>query len=156
MTIAPALHSSKKMDWQTPDHLLERVRAIGPIAFDPATSPDNPTGAAAFLAPPSDGLAEDWPVEGLTYCNPPYGRALAPWSVRITQHEGEILVLVPSRTDTKWWNRLRAWADLCLFWRGRLRFKGATAPAPFPSCTFYRGPRPSAFRREFGDCGHID
>ena len=41
----PALNSSVKMDWCTPDALLELVRQVGPIIFDPCTTDDNPVVA---------------------------------------------------------------------------------------------------------------
>ena len=48
------------------------------------------------------------------------------------------VMLLPARTDTRWWESLIT-ADALLFWRGRLRFVGAPAPAPFPSVIAYWG-----------------
>lgn len=42
------LFSSQDETWQTPDEILERVRRVAPIALDPCTAVDNPTGAARF------------------------------------------------------------------------------------------------------------
>lgn len=84
---AHALHSSERQDWQTPeDPILVRVRKVGPIVCDPATSPRNPVGARSFYAPGEPvslarwlgpcGLRGAWPAEGLTWVNSPYGAHL--------------------------------------------------------------------------------
>src|SRR5690606_37666768 len=46
-----------------------------------------------------------------------------------------IVLLVPCRTDTKWWWKITSdpFASV-LFIKGRLRFSGAPNSAPFPSC----------------------
>lgn len=63
--------------WQTPEHILECVRAYfgGPIPFDVATAPNNPTKALGFWTKEIDALAQPyWPPR--LFCNPPYGKAL--------------------------------------------------------------------------------
>jgi phage N-6-adenine-methyltransferase len=135
------LLSSERQDWQTPRWFIDLVRRVGPIALDPATSVDNPTGARGFYAQGfvDCGLAADWSFRasgGLTFCNPPYGAHLSGpvepdhrimrkgklvgvgrgWAQKIVQHHGETIVLVPVRTETEWWRTLFAWADLVLFW----------------------------------------
>lgn len=99
------------MTWQTPQWLLERERIYqgGRIEFDPATTPENPTGARMFCAGEGGPLfvaaatakhLEDCDLccdrqcmgwlalqSGLdvgwyglsVWCNPPYGRALKLW-----------------------------------------------------------------------------
>lgn len=152
---------SEKMDWNTPKEILELVCKVGPIALDPATSPENPVGAQGFLC--ASGLTSDWREEcadigpGLVYVNPPYGRALADWATKISA-EGmrgcEIISLTPSRTDTAWFRKLVT-ADAMCFWRGRIKFVGAKDPAPFPSLFCYWGPHADRFRSVFGRHGWI-
>lgn len=46
-------HKAKRNNWQTPEHVLERVRLLSPdgnIALDPATARDNPTRAGSYFA----------------------------------------------------------------------------------------------------------
>jgi phage N-6-adenine-methyltransferase len=150
--------SSAKMDWQTPDNVLELVREFGRgvISLDPCTVADNPTGALRYYTPDSDGLSQPWDGPGLVFCNPPYGRELGPWAwkMRTEATKGaEIIGLVPARTDTRWWHDYVASADAVLFWRGRLKFKGASASAPFPSALPYWGPRPDHFAYVFRNHG---
>lgn len=144
--LAPLL-SSAKMDWETPDCVLDRVRRIGNIELDPCTTAANPVGARRFFYPPAfDGLEESWSLgslHGLVYVNPPYGREL-PWWVAKCVNESRspadhVVLLVPSRTDTAWFGLASRHASARCFWRGRLKFRGAAHPAPFPSAVFYFG-----------------
>lgn len=171
--LSTALLSSDRMDWQTPDDLLELVNMVGGIAFDPCTTPDNPTKAKLFICPSTeeslvaggghgvggDGLAANWHVDGLVYINPPYGRQLPKWvaKARLEAAGGaEIIALVPARTDTRWWQKhIAHGADAICFWAGRLKFRGAENSAPFPSALVYFGDRAKAFRRVFTGKGWI-
>lgn len=80
-----ALLSSEKMTWQTPGWFLDLVRRVGPIEFDPATAPKNPTGARQFMSIERSaegwigqcGLTREWPLSGLVFVNPPYGPHLS-------------------------------------------------------------------------------
>lgn len=157
------LNSSKRMDWQTPDNVLELVRKIAPVALDPCTTADNPCGASKFLH--QEGLFVHWepltpadPFAGLVYVNPPYGRELKHWIEKCC-NEGSlgchIILLVPSRTDTAWYDRAISSANAVCDWRGRLRFKGSKDSAPFPSVLFYWGPSPHLFCHVFQDHGRV-
>jgi hypothetical protein len=175
--------SSDRSDWQTPDEVLERVRRVEPIALDPCTTADNPCRAKAICVPPGeagkyasvevgcemvvDGLASPWSrmasrAGGLIYCNPPYGRDIWRWLEKCVEagweDEAEVIALVPARTDTSWWQRYCSPPEpayaVC-FWAGRLTFKGAPAPAPFPSALVYWGPRRFRFAEAFASAGRI-
>jgi hypothetical protein len=65
----------------------------------------------------------------------------------------EAIALVPARTDTQWWQRLRDY-HVC-FITGRLKFIGNTDPAPFPSAVFYLGGDTDEFVHAFEDFGDI-
>jgi site-specific DNA-methyltransferase (adenine-specific) len=45
----------------------------------------------------------------------------------------EVVMLIPSRTDTRWWHEYIMKASEIRFVRGRLKFGGAKYNAPFPS-----------------------
>lgn len=91
----PAMHSSKSNDHRTPGYFLDLVREVAPIAYDPASQKGNPTKARVSFSyqdeegnawtaasdgsrciAASGGLSQYWPMRGLTYVNPPYGRHL--------------------------------------------------------------------------------
>ena len=67
----------------------------------------------------------------------------------------EVLILVPARTDTKWWEVLSDAYPLVCFIRGRLRFGGRTSGAPFPSAIAYLGSRRKRFHETFSGVGRI-
>lgn len=158
--VSAVVHSSDKMTWETPDNFLELVRQVsreGCIELDPCTTRDNPTRAIFHFTPDDDGLTEDWSCGGLVFCNPPYGRALGAWAAKMVEEARlgcEILALVPARTGVRWFQPLWA-ADELLMWRGRIKFKGATAGAPFDSAVAYFGPRSRRFREVFGPHGQL-
>lgn len=140
------------MAWETPDDLLDLIRQLGPIALDPATTSANPTRADKIFTPVEDGLAQPWTSNGLVYCNPPYGRELPKWVTKAAMEGAkgtEIILLVPARTDTKWFQVWASTSDVVCLWKGRLTFKGAPHPAPFPSALCYWGPRYSSFKALF-------
>lgn len=74
-----------------------------------------------------DGLSQEW--EGFVWCNPPYGRGIEKWLDKCAEHRN-CIALVPSRTDTKWFQKYAATADLILFPAGRIRFHRGDKNAP--------------------------
>lgn len=87
-----------------------------------------------YYTPEQDGLAQPW--EGVVWCNPPYGRQIGKWVERavLAAKSGVVVVmLLPARTDTKWFHEYIYGKAEIRFVRGRLRFGGAANPAPFPS-----------------------
>lgn len=144
------------MDWETPDHIVRMVKEVygGKILVDVASHKGNPTGAGLCWTPETDAFSyDDW--GSYWYCNPPYGRTLGKWADHIAQQTREGIVLVPARTDTKWFHTLWEWSDLVCFIKGRLRFKGATAGAPFPSAVIYHGRAQRVFHNVFSEIGRV-
>jgi hypothetical protein len=90
-----------------------------------------------------NGLEASWDYGGTAWANPPYGRSIGKWITKALDEASKgnpSVVLVPSRTDTKWFQDM--WrADALIFIKGRLKFQGATSSAPFPSvlAVFGRG-----------------
>jgi hypothetical protein len=162
----PALLSSARPDWNTPEEILSLVRQLGPIGLDPCSNPTSLVGArvAWSLETGDDGLAVPWrqalwpDYVGLVYVNPPYGREIEPWAAKCAAEAApgcEIVALLPARTDAGWWQWHITTARAVCFWRGRLRFLGAESSAPFPSALAYWGARVGRFRAVFGPHGWI-
>ncbi len=82
------LLSSESPDWCTPPEVLDPVRAFAPIRFDPFSNPASIVGAAQSVSPPGDSLLMQWPLDGLIWSNPPYGRELAGCAAKIRQQAG--------------------------------------------------------------------
>jgi len=103
-----------------------------------------------------DGLAHIW--RGKVYMNPPYGRELPVWIDKLlgeyrSRRVEEAIALLPARTDTQWFRRLRRFPR-CFLW-GRLRFSEACNGAPSPSMTVYLGARWERFVEVFSDIGDV-
>jgi len=155
-----AVHfSSETPEHYTPQVVIDATLAcLGEIDLDPCSNDrDHPNvPAAQHYTQAEDGLTQEW--RGRIYMNPPYGREIDLWIEKLClEHEAgrttEAIALVPSRTDTQWWLRLRDY-PVC-FVSGRLRFVGSDNSAPFPSAIFYLGENIGAFYRifnELGDC----
>lgn len=109
--------------WQTPPEILEPAREYwgGRIPFDACTTPANPTGAAAFFAPPDDGLTLPWPDR--VWLNPPYGRDMEAWCRRAMGEPGEVILLLSAaRWEQAWWQAFLARVSFACFIRGRVAF----------------------------------
>ena len=130
----PALLSSAKHTYGTPLALFERYNRIYRFTLDVCAEAHN-AKCRRYFAPEDDGLAQKW--SGRCWMNPPYGLQIKQWVEKADREVAEgralmVCALLPARTDTHWAQR---W---CLhrnpeFLPGRVRFDGATGPAPFPS-----------------------
>jgi hypothetical protein len=111
----------------TPAYLLDPIRTDlgGTIGLDPCTTMDNPVGALAWYAPPTDGAVESWEACSV-YVNPPYGEARERWvdrCIRMGRYtDVPTALLIPAATDTRIWQRAAASATAIVFVRGRVKF----------------------------------
>jgi len=135
MSINRGLLSSETGEWETPQHVFDALDAEFGFTLDPCASESN-AKCERFYTRDDNGLAQSWEGE-VVFVNPPYGRQIGRWaekaylSARGTR--ATVVMLVPSRTDTKWWHRWIMQANEIRLIRGRLRFGGARKSAPFPS-----------------------
>jgi len=120
-----AVHFSSQTDnWSTPTHVFDGLNKEFNFNFDPC--PLNPI-------PNFDGLETEWGTS--TFCNPPYSE-LSKWLKKGFEESAKgktVVMLVPSRTDTKAWHDYAMKAKEIRFIRGRLKFGNAKNSAPFPS-----------------------
>ena len=155
----PSIHfSSESSEWATPELIINRtVELFGEIDLDPCSNTDFPNiPARMFFNKETDGLNQSW--HGKVYMNPPYGPIIKKWIEKVCcefekKNTTENIVLVPSRTDTIWFRRMRTYLK-CFIW-GRLKFGGNENCAPFPSMIVYLGKRESEFISTFSDIGDI-
>lgn len=130
--------TSLKVDYATPKALYEQLDSEFHFTDDPC--PYDTTTRAIYGE--HDGLARPW--GGVTYVNPPYGKqAIVAWVKRAYEEwqQGKtVVLLIPSRTDTKWWHQYCMKATEIRFVKGRLHFNDGPHPAPFPSAiVVFRG-----------------
>ena len=103
-----------------------------------------------------DGLSVSW--HGRIFMNPPYGRAIGDWVHKlVTEYRKcnvlEAIALVPSRTDTAWFRKLRDYPRC--FINGRMKFGNNDNSAPFPSMAVYLGSNEQTFIQHFSKLGDI-
>ena len=70
------------------------------------------------------------------FCNPPYGRDIDRWIRKAVEEAGNgavVVMLIPARTDTKWFHDLVFPYGDIRFVKGRLKFGDGKNAAPFPS-----------------------
>ncbi len=138
------LFSSNTGDWATPQDFFDQVAKRFRFALDAAASPSNAKCPIFYsLENGDDGLTLPW--ANTTWLNPPYGRGIGAWIEKAVQEKLKrgiaSVLLVPARTDTKWFQlAFRHAAGLWLV-PGRLKFGGSKDAAPFPSALFYFCPR---------------
>lgn len=133
--INKALYSSEKDDWETPQEFYDRLDEEFGFTLDPASSDENHKCEKHFTKK-EDGLLKSWQGETV-FCNPPYGRQIAPWvekGYRESRDEDTMVVmLLPARTDTRWFHdHIYGKAEI-RFIKGRLKFGDSKNSAPFPS-----------------------
>jgi phage N-6-adenine-methyltransferase len=123
---------SEKMDWGTPQELFDRLNQEFHFTLDVCALPEN-AKCKRFFSPKENGLQQKW--TGVCWMNPPYGREIEQWMQKALQESergATVVCLVPARTDTEWWHKYALHGEI-RFIRGRVKFQGADATAPFPS-----------------------
>ncbi len=78
------------------------------------------------------------------FCNPPYGKDIAKWCKKAYEESQKpdtvVVLLVHSRTDTRWFHDWVYGKAELRFVKGRLKFGGSKNSAPFPSMVaIFRG-----------------
>ena len=139
--------SSQKLDYLTPQSLLEFLYEVFDFDLDPCSDKphgENPNVKALWhFTKIEDGLEVPW-WSGVVFMNPPYGREISRWMNRAVAQSNlgnteTIVCLVPARTDTKWWQHCVLSASFVVFIKGRLKFSGHKNSAPFPSALIIFG-----------------
>ena len=127
------MFSSKTDLWETPKDLFDKLNKEFHFALDVCATPEN-AKCEEFYTKEQDGLKQPW--KGTVWCNPPYGRQIGEWVRRAflaSQSGNTVVMLLPARTDTRWFHEYIYGKAEIRFIRGRLKFGGSKNSAPFPS-----------------------
>lgn len=132
------LFSSRSDLWETPKELFDELNAEFHFDLDACALPEN-AKCPRYYSPDQDGLLQPW--DGAVWCNPLYGRDVGRWvqkAARSALSGATVVMLLPARTDTRWFHKWIYRKAEIRFLRGRLKFGGAKNSAPFPSmiCIF--------------------
>lgn len=122
--------SSKSDEWETPKHIFNHFNFIYGLELDAAATKDNKL-CANFYTLEDDALKQDWSKYKHVWCNPPYGRKIAAFVKKAYEESLKgcvVVMLIPSRTDTKWWHEYCSQGSV-KFLRGRLKFNNRTFPS---------------------------
>jgi len=124
-------YSSQRQDWETPPDHFEALDAEFGFDLDVCATRRN-AKVERFYSPEDDALAQPW--RGTCFCNPPFDQieAFVTKAIRSVAEGATVVMLVPARTDSRWFQALVQHADDVRLFARRLRFVGATQPAPFP------------------------
>ena len=114
--------SSATDEWSTPADTFRDLNAEFGFVDDPCPMDGN-----------VDGLMREW--KSPCFINPPYSKCAAFIEKAFIEHAAgkTVVLLVPARTDTRWWHRFAMKATEIRFIKGRLKFGGSKNSAPFPS-----------------------
>lgn len=146
------LFSSESAEWTTPQYVFDWIdKHYGPVMLDAAATPSNHLAPFYFSRScpdweplcVEDAMKRHWQTDGTVFLNPPYGREIAEWVSKAyyesVGHFLRVVMLLPARTDTRWWHEYVMRADEIWLLEGRLKFGRAAeagevkASAPFPS-----------------------
>ena len=129
------MFSSKSELWETPQEFFDELNREFGFQTDVCALREN-AKCDTFYTPEQDGLSREW--TGVCWCNPPYGRQIGEWVRKAAESEATVVMLLPARTDTKWFHDYILPNAEIRFIKGRLKFGGSKNSAPFPSmvCIF--------------------
>lgn len=127
------MFSSKTDLWETPQDLFDKLNNEFHFTLDVCATPEN-AKCDSFYTKEQDGLSQPW--KGVVWCNPPYGKQIGSWVRRgffASLSGNTVVMLLPARTDTRWFHEYIYGKAEIRFIRGRLKFGGSKNSAPFPS-----------------------
>lgn len=132
------MFSSKNHNWCTPARLFEKLNAEFDFTLDAAATHAS-AKCTKYFTPEEDGLSQSWAGERV-FCNPPYGRQIEKWVAKAyaeAQQGTFIVLLIPARTDTKYFHSYIYGKAEIRFIQGRIYFEDESGEtkwsAPFPS-----------------------
>ena len=140
--VSDVMYSSKSDDWATPQAFFDKLDREFRFTLDPCADDYNHK-CPLYFTKEVDGLAQNWGGQTV-FCNPPYGREIGKW-VRKSSEEAQkpgtlVVMLIPARTDTRWFHDYIYGKAEVRFVRGRIKFGDGENSAPFPSMVvIFRG-----------------
>lgn len=127
------MFSSKTDLWETPQEFFDELDREFHFGTDVCALPEN-AKCDRYYTPEQDGLSQPW--KGVCWCNPPYGHDIGLWVRRgffASVGGATVVMLLPARTDTRWFHEYIYGKAEVRFIKGRLKFGGSKNSAPFPS-----------------------
>lgn len=127
---------SHKQEWETPDDLFNRLNEEFHFDIDLAADSRN-CKCVPYYNRKDNALNQTW--KGTCWLNPPYGakeHKLSDWVKKAyleTRKRGcTVVMLIPARTNTRWWHDYCMKATEIRFLNGRPKFGDAEHGLPQP------------------------
>lgn len=129
--------ASIKQDWETPPEVFDKLNEEFHFDFDLAANAEN-TKCERWFSEEEDAMKQPW--AGVCWLNPPYGKdkdhKLSNWVIKAYHESAKddctVVMLIPARTNTKWWHEYCMKADEVRLVCGRPKFIGAMHGLPQP------------------------
>lgn len=136
------MYSSKSDEWSTPQSFFDELDREFHFDLDAAASKENHKCSRYFTIQ-DDGITQNW-GGCRVFCNPPYSQ-IEKWAAKAfyeTKQDNTLVVmLIPARTDTKYFHNYIQGRSEIRFVKGRLKFGNSKNSAPFPSMVvIWKGP----------------
>lgn len=132
--VSKTLFTSNSDEWATPSAIYEELNNEFNFNLDPCSSDDNFKCEKHFTKE-DDGLSKNWGGYRV-FCNPPYSN-ISEWVKKAwkesTKDNTLVVLLIPARTDTRYFHDYILNRSEVRFIKGRLKFGYAKNSAPFPS-----------------------
>lgn len=132
--INKGMMSSNSDEWGTPKSFFQELNKEFHFTLDPCATNENHK-CEKYFTKEQDGLKQNWSGH-IVYCNPPYGKEISKWVEKAYNENKKgtfIVMLLPARTDTKWFHNYIYKKHEIRFLKGRLKFNDVKQSAPFPS-----------------------
>jgi len=124
------LFSSNSDEWETPQYFFDVLNEEFDFKYDLAANKSN-AKCEQYI---DDAFNFDFSRCVSYFCNPPYSKCKE-FVELVLDRNINCVMLLPSRTDTKWFHEFiynKPNVEI-RFIKGRLKFSGAKFNAPFPS-----------------------
>lgn len=137
------MFSSSSDEWATPQKVFDDLNNEFHFDLDPCATDENHK-TPKYYTKNDDGLSHKW-GGCRVFCNPPYSQ-VGDWVAKAYEegHKPDTIVvlLIPARTDTRYFHDYIMHRAEVRFLKGRLKFGDSKNSAPFPSMVvIYRGPK---------------
>ena len=134
MNNSRAMFTSNSDEYSTPDALFESLNEEFDFTLDPCATHENHK-CLAYYTSAENGLNQNWGGERV-FCNPPYSK-IAEWVRKCYEESLKagtlVVMLIPARTDTKYFHDYILHRSEIRFIKGRIKFGSEKYNAPFPS-----------------------
>lgn len=114
--------SSMTDEWYTPQDLFDKLNEEFHFNLDPCATKENHK-CELYYTKEDDGLQKNWNGFNV-FCNPPYGRQIGKWVEKAYNSNALTVMLLPARTDTKWFHEYIYNKSEIRFLKGRIKFGG--------------------------------